>query len=218
MSRLYSAEGLDTVEAQHKKWRASTAPQLSNRYVPGEGCTTGSPIAFIFGEAPGATEDIKLRPFVGQAGIILRELMAVAGLFTGFTPHFGQSNCWLTNVVKFRPPGNKTPDETMINQVRRLLRPEWEAVGKPQIIVPVGNVALQALLGRKVSILAVAGQLMTVQSEHYNEKHCVWPMVHPSFALHAKRGREAIQQQLENDWHQLGRWLLRNGHIDGIKS
>ena len=202
----FSPEGLDAVERHHRRWRFRQASHLSERYVPGEGCDTGKPIAIIIGEAPGAQEDLKLRPFVGDSGLVLRELMASIGLFTGYTPHFGQSNVWLTNVVKFRPPGNRTPDEAMIEGVRHLLRKEWNAIGRPKVVIPVGGVALHAVLGYKASILAMAGELHTFTSRTTGDVHYVWPQVHPSFAMRSENAKQ-LQPLLERDWQVMGEWL-----------
>lgn len=214
--RPFDANTLAYVEERHNRWRSLNGGNLSKRYVPGEGCETGEPdcVAFIIGEAPGAHEDLKLRPFVGESGLVLRELMASAGLFTGYTPHFGTANCWLTNVVKFRPPGNATPDAAMIEEVSWLLRDEWTAVGMPQVIIPVGNVALQAVLGYKASILRMSGTLYKMESVHAQPQvHSVWPMIHPSFAIHqeGKQG-ERMRIMLEKEWSTLGTWLKEMGY------
>ncbi len=211
--RRMNLAALDDVEERHQRWRSHHAVQLSTRYVGGEGGVDqdgNAPRVFLFGEAPGATEDLRLRPFVGASGVVLRELMASAGLFTGFTPHFGAFNTWITNVIKFRPPGNRTPDEEMIMDVRHLLRAEWKAVGMPQVIIPVGGTALHALLGRKASILRHAGELMAMESVHaMPQTHSVWPMVHPRFALSEPK----MQPLLEKDWLKLGKWLRYQGYV-----
>lgn len=188
------------VEEASRAWRAASAPSLSERYVAGEG---DNPRIMIIGEAPGAQEDIRLRPFVGPAGRVLRELMAIAGIYTGFTPQFGEANCWLTNVVKHRPPKNRKPFEVEIDAMRPLLRKEWAAIGKPGIIVPVGGVALRAVLGRWVSITKVSGKPMPRRGRGLNS-FVVWPMIHPAYALRNK----GIQPVVERDWERLGEWLM----------
>lgn len=215
--RPFDADTMDKVERCYRTWRSTYGRQLSERYVPGEGCEKGEPscVAFIIGEAPGAQEDLKKRPFVGDSGLVLRELMAAAGLFTGFTPHFGTANCWLTNTVKFRPPGNRTPDSDMIKTVRNLLRLEWTAVGMPQVIIPVGSVALEAVLGHKASILRMAGELTHMDSQHARPQvHALWPMVHPAFVLRESndKTRARMQKLVEKDWTNLGSWLKEMGY------
>lgn len=169
-------------------------PELSDVYVPGEG---GNPIAFIIGEAPGAQELAKKRPFVGPSGQVLRQLMLIAGLVD--EPF--QRNCWVTNTVKFRPPMNRTPHWHEIKTFRDLLRAEWKAVGQPKIIIPVGAVALTAVFGLNhgMSILKVAGSVLhDADSTMY-----YWPMIHPSFGIRYPE----VRKQMETHWQELGEWI-----------
>jgi|SRR5882762_275659 len=197
-------DSLDDLADREKAARHTAfADDLSNVYVPGEG-NLDNPLAMIIGEAPGAQEEIKQRPFVGPAGQVLRDLMAAAELFTGTTPHFGDANCWLTNVVKFRPPGNRTPTLGEIRVFRTYLHTEWTLIGKPSVIIPVGGTALYAVLGKKVSILKTAGRPHKVHSRRSKQDFYVWPMIHPAFGLRNK----AVQPLMERDWGKLGEWLL----------
>lgn len=169
---------------------------LGSVYVPGEGAD--EPIAFVIGEAPGAVEVIRRRPFVGPAGIVMRMLMSRADLHaTGV-----DANCWLTNTVKFKPPRNRTPTDREIAAAKPFLRREWIAVGKPIVIIPVGKTALKAVTGRSVSILRVAGRMWERTARDGTVTY-VWPMVHPAFGLRNK----AVQPLLEKDWRKLGAWL-----------
>lgn len=172
-----------------------------SRYVEGEGSPV--PEAFIIGEAPGAEEDVAGRPFVGAAGKVLRQLMAMAGLFA--TPSGGVhiENSWLTNVVKFRPPKNAKPTDEEIKAFRPVLLEEWVVVGKPRLIIPVGGVALQAITGKKMSILSTAGKCHKYRARNGMEL-AIWPMVHPSYGM--RSGNEQLQELLEQDWINLGNW------------
>lgn len=214
-------DSLDKLAARHRKWRHQYS-ELSRAYVSGEG---DNPLAFIVGEAPGAQEEIRRRPFVGDSGIVLRDLMAIAHLHTkdwqhlcdacegvgnyamcgkcgGFPRQYGVANCWLTNVVKYRPPGNATPSPEMVESVRHLLREEWLAVGSPKLVIPVGAVALHAILGYRQSILAMAGRPFPYKSKQGLDM-VMWPMVHPSYGLK----NPSIQPAIEKDWINLQNWL-----------
>lgn len=197
-------DALDSIREKHQYWmiyqNSKFKAKLSNHYVGGEG---NNPRVMLIGEAPGALEDAKRRPFIGDSGLVLRELMALAGLFTGSTPHFGTANCWLTNVVKFRPPGNRTPTQQEIMSVRQLLRMEWIAIGQPRIVVPVGGVALQAIYGRKLSILGTAAKPRP-ETSSTRRRMIVYPMIHPSYGL---RGGKQVQDKLEEHWEALGAFL-----------
>lgn len=188
-------------------WRAALDTGLSERYVPGEG---DNPRVFIVGEAPGAQEDVAQRPFVGPAGRVLRDLMASCGIFTGETPHFGVPNCWLTNVIHFRPPGNRTPTQAEISVARMGLRDEWTAVGRPRIIVPVGGTALTAIMGERLSILHMSGKYILKDSRDGKQKLFVWPMIHPSAGLK----NNALIPHIEKDWSRLDGWLKRTGMLE----
>ncbi len=164
--------------------------ELSAAYVAGEG--PENPWVFVLGEAPGGVEDTRRSPFRGPAGIVLRQLIASVGLSD-------EGDCWITNVVKFRPPSNKTPNDKLIEAARPYLRREWRAVGQPKIIIAVGGVALRALFGtkRRISILKVAGKHIRIKGLD------IWPMVHPSFGIR----NPAIVPVLERDWDKLAEWL-----------
>lgn len=184
-----------------------------NPLIEGEG---DNPIALIIGEAPGAIEVVKKRPFVGPAGYVLRQLMAHARLYTHDVGHPGnpdwkvpewKANCWVTNVVKWRPPSNRTPTLEEIKAARPHLRREWVAIGRPDIIITVGSPALTAVLGRKSSILKRAGQMFShFDSEREPQSIVFWPMIHPSFGLR----NEHIRDTIESHWIRLRGWLANH--------
>lgn len=172
--------------------------ELSEVYVPGEG---GNPTALIIGEAPGAQEELHRRPFVGPAGQVLRQLMGLAGLHT---INSVGPNCWVTNVVKFRPPRNRKPYWVEVRKARPFLRAEWEAVGKPRVIIPVGGTALQAVTGRpNISILKHSGWMHAEVSRVDGDPLYVWPMIHPSAGLR----EPSLRGLMEKDWEKLAEWL-----------
>lgn len=196
-------DALDELARRHISWRASHT-ELSPVYVSGEG---NNPSVMLIGEAPGATEEIRRRPFVGAAGVFLRRLMASARLHTHdwqtkVPREYGVANCWLTNVVKFRPPSNRTPTADEIMSVRHLLRREWVAIGKPKVIVCLGGVSLHAIMGRRMSILAFSGNHFPIRSRD-GEEMIIWPMVHPSFPLK----ENSVRPIVEREWNKLGNFL-----------
>lgn len=94
----------------------------------------------LVGEAPGFREDEIRKPFAGKAGKYLDEALAEVGL--------PRESVFITNAAKCRPPENRTPTKTEIIRCNPYLQSEIEVVS-PDIIVPLGNVALQATLGVK---------------------------------------------------------------------
>lgn len=179
-----------------------------NRLVPGEG---GTPRAILIGEAPGATEAMHLRPFIGDAGQVLRQLMFLCGLSTVEAqidnPEYGgdwtKANCWLTNVVKYRPPKNRTPLWTEVLHARAELRQEYRFIGKPRLIVLLGGTALSAYYGRPMSIMKEAGRVRYKPSNVAAPRLAIWPMFHPSFGLRNPN----IRSTMENHWEHLAQWM-----------
>ncbi|MDB5802448.1 MAG: uracil-DNA glycosylase, 4 family protein [Rhodocyclales bacterium] len=96
------------------------------------------------GEGPGAEEDERGEPFVGQAGKLLDAMLEAASLKRG-------ENVYITNAVKCRPPGNRTPEAIEIATCRPYLERQIELV-QPKLLIALGRPAAQILLGRELSI------------------------------------------------------------------
>lgn len=111
----------------------------------------GSPrpeLVFV-GEGPGADEDAQGMPFVGRAGQLLTQMIAAMTL--------AREQVYICNVVKCRPPGNRTPlDDEMATCAPYLLR--QLAILRPKVIVALGRPAAQTLLATKVAISKLRGQ------------------------------------------------------------
>ncbi len=110
----------------------------------------GSPGAKVFfvGEAPGETEDLEGRPFVGQAGQKLDEMIAAMGL--------ARADTYIANVLKARPPGNRTPLAEEAARCGPYLVEQILAV-RPTVLVTLGGSALRFLLGVETGITRVRG-------------------------------------------------------------
>ncbi len=127
----------------------------------------------VLGEAPGAEEDREGRPFVGRAGQLLDKMFAAIGLArTSTEPH---SALYITNVLPWRPPGNRDPEPGEI----AMLLPFVErhiALVNPEVIVAMGNTPLYALTGGK-GILRARGTWTTALGKP------LLPMTHPAYLL-----------------------------------
>lgn len=135
----------------------------------------GNPAArvMIVGEAPGAEEDRTGKPFVGEAGRLLDRMLAAIGLARSAEEAAGA--VYITNVLPWRPPGNRTPtpDEMamMVPFVERHI-----ALANPEIVVLMGNTPCMALLGRQ-GILRMRGSWLEAAGKP------VMPMTHPAYLL-----------------------------------
>jgi uracil-DNA glycosylase family 4 len=105
----------------------------------------------IVGEAPGAEEDKRGEPFVGQAGKLLDNMLAAIKLKRG-------DNVYIANVLKCRPPENRDPHGEEVTQCDPFLKRQVELI-QPKLIIALGKFAAQSLLGSDDTIGAMRGKL-----------------------------------------------------------
>lgn len=135
----------------------------------------GNPAArvLILGEAPGADEDREGRPFVGRAGQLLDKMFAAIGLSR--TSPDAATALYITNVLPWRPPGNRDPEPAEIAMMLPFVE-RHIALVDPEVIVVVGNTPLFALTGQK-GILRARGNWTTALGKP------MLPMTHPAYLL-----------------------------------
>ena len=109
----------------------------------------------IVGEAPGAEEDARGEPFVGQAGRLLDNMLVAVGLKRG-------ANVYIANVLKCRPPGNRNPEPFEVEQCSPHLVRQIALI-RPKLIVAMGRFAAQTLLSTDASIASLRGRLFQYQ-------------------------------------------------------
>jgi len=110
----------------------------------------------LVGEAPGAEEDARGEPFVGQAGRLLDNMLASIGLArSGADP---ASAVYIANVLKCRPPANRNPDPSEVARCEPFLRRQVELVA-PHLVLVMGRFAAQSLLGTDATIAQLRGRV-----------------------------------------------------------
>ncbi|MBQ1371393.1 MAG: uracil-DNA glycosylase [Oscillospiraceae bacterium] len=126
-----------------------------------------SPILFV-GEGPGQQEDLQGEPFVGAAGKLLDEMLSIIDL--------GRDNCYIANVVKCRPPGNRDPKEEEQAACLGYLYEQIRLI-QPKLIVCLGRIAAGVLIQKEFRITRQHGQWI--------QKDGVWytAIYHPSALL-----------------------------------
>ena len=142
--------------------------------VPGEGPLNAE--VMLIGEAPGANEDKQGRPFVGQSGQFLEELLAAAGLT--------RAEVYICNVLKCRPPGNRDPAPGEIASCKDYLDEQIEIVD-PLVIITLGRYSMSRYFPN-LTISRIHGQYKRIDGRFYV------PMYHPAAALHQQALREVI--------------------------
>ena len=125
----------------------------------------------LVGEAPGAAEDETGLPFVGRAGALLDELLTEAGI--------AREAVGVANVLKCRPPGNRTPTRAEIGRCTGWLERQL-ALARPRIVVTLGGTAAAWAFGRAVRLADVRGRTHDTAAVRGAS---VFPTYHPSAAL-----------------------------------
>jgi uracil-DNA glycosylase family 4 len=169
--------------------------RLRTKVVPGEGAENAA-IMFI-GEAPGYNEDQQGRPFVGQAGQFLDRLLALINL--------DRRRVYIANVIKCRPPDNREPLPTEIQNCRHWLDSQIDII-KPKMIVTLGRYSMAPYFPGK-SISKIHGTAEKRDGVIY------FAMYHPAAALH----QQSLRQELEKDIQKIPVILAQNEKIQEIK-
>jgi len=130
------SDSLEKTAVSLQNCKACRLCEKRKNTVPGEGAP--DPLVMVIGEAPGADEDACGRPFVGKAGQLLDKMLASIGLSR-------ESNCFIANIVKCRPPENREPQPDEIAACSGFLESQIQSL-KPRYILCVGRLSSQALL------------------------------------------------------------------------
>ena len=169
------AEGAQTLAALEATVR-SFEGCLLKRTATNTVFADGNPAAavMIVGEAPGADEDRIGRPFVGRAGQLLDLMLAAIGL--------DRTSAYITNVLFWRPPGNRKPTPDEIAACVPFL---WRhiALARPKVVVMAGGTSASTLLGRSEGIMRLRGRWFDLPVPGLAAPVPALATFHPSFLL-----------------------------------
>jgi uracil-DNA glycosylase family 4 len=146
----------------------------------------GDPAAdlLVVGEGPGREEDLQGRPFVGRSGQLLDRLLREE-------LEMARSECYIANVVKCRPPGNRDPEPGEIAACRPWLEAQVSLIA-PRVILTLGNFSTRLLLDTKDGIRRLRGQVYPWVYPGGEAKASLVPTYHPAAAL--RSGGETLAQ------------------------
>lgn len=147
----------------------------------------GAPTAdlMIVGEAPGRDEDLEGKPFVGRAGRLLDKMLAAIGL--------GETKVHITNIVYWRPPGNRTPTPQEALACRPFLERQIELV-RPKIVVAVGGSAAKELFGVAEGIMRLRGKWREIAIGECKIQAIA--TLHPAYLLRTPAAKNLVWQDL----------------------
>jgi DNA polymerase len=137
----------------------------------------------LIGEAPGKNEDKKGMPFVGSAGKNLDKLLEEGGV--------RRENVYIANMVKCRPPENRTPKPDEIQACRPYLQKQIETT-KPSGVILLGKTAAEAILGRKVEMGKEHGTIVEKDGVRY------MIMYHPAAMIYKRTLKDTITVDFKN--------------------
>jgi len=183
VAELGERRSLEAVRAELGECTRCRLSEGRTELVFGDG-NPDADLMFV-GEGPGAEEDKRGLPFVGRAGELLTQMIE-KGL------EIARSDVYICNIVKCRPPQNRTPLPDEVSTCRPFLDGQIDAI-RPRVLVALGKPATSLLLGRDVAITQVRG------TWHEYRGIPVMPTFHPAFILrqYSRENRQLVWEDLK---------------------
>ncbi|WP_420597063.1 uracil-DNA glycosylase [Deinococcus sp.] len=168
-----NTEALTALEARNKSCAACDLRPGCTQVVVSDGNPEAKLV--IIGEGPGGDEDRVGKPFVGRGGQLLDQILKAVQL--------GRQDVYITNIVKCRPPGNRTPEALETETCTSLWLEPQLALLRPKVILSLGNTPTQYLLQTKSGITRLRGVWHRyVQRDSLYDAYLM-PMFHPAYLL-----------------------------------
>ncbi|MFT8244082.1 uracil-DNA glycosylase [Roseomonas sp. BN140053] len=177
------ADSLDALKAAMQAYEASLRDTATN-IVFSDGVAESG--LMMIGEAPGADEDRLGKPFVGVSGRLLDRMVNSIGLHR-------ERDFYLTNILCWRPPGNRTPTDAEVSLFLPFAR-RHIALARPRHLVLLGGTAAKALLGAKEGITRLRGRWMRLEVE--GQSIPTLATLHPAYLLRQPAAKRDAWQDL----------------------
>ena len=139
----------------------------------------------LIGEAPGNQEDIEGKPFVGKSGKLLDKILD----FINIT----RKNCYIINIIPWRPPGDKNPTAKEIKQCLPFVKKHIELV-KPDILVLVGSISAKSILDTDLGITKLRGEWHTYKDKKLEIPSL--PIFHPAYLLRRPTSKSLLMKDI----------------------
>ncbi len=181
-SSMDKKKQLDALYARYKSCtHCPLATQGRAQVVFGTG-SSNAQLMFV-GEAPGKDEDMQGFPFIGRAGQLLTKIIEAMGL--------QREDVYISNIVKCRPPENRTPLPIERTTCKELLLFKEIEIIKPIIICTLGAPATQGLLGDSIKISETRGII------HHFKNYPVLPTYHPAYLLRNPSEKKTVWEDMQ---------------------
>lgn len=169
-----SAATLEALREVFRAFEGCALRETATNFVFADGVPE-APVMLV-GEGPGAEEDREGLPFVGPSGRLLDRMLASIGLSRR------EGTVYITNVLPWRPPGNRSPTDGEIAVCLPFLR-RHIALAQPKILVLAGSVPARALLGAREGITRLRGRWRLLDIPPLAEPIPTLPTLHPAYLL-----------------------------------
>ena len=175
---LSSIDTLDGLRTALSQFEGCDLKRTASNLVFADGNPKAS--IMIIGEAPGRDEDRVGLPFVGKAGQLLDQMLGAI--------HLSREDVYITNILPWRPPGNRTPTVEETDMMRPFLNKHIQLIN-PDIILAVGGTSAKTILATTTGIMKLRGKLAHYDAGDKIERPLL-PMLHPAYLLRAPHHKQ----------------------------
>ena len=139
----------------------------------------------LIGEAPGNQEDIEGKPFVGKSGQLLDKILETINL--------NRTNCYISNIIPWRPPGNRNPTAEEISMCLPFIKKHIELVN-PKILLLVGSISSKSILNKNLGITKLRGEWHIYKEG--NIEVPALPIFHPAYLLRRPNNKSYVMRDI----------------------
>ena len=139
----------------------------------------------LVGEAPGNQEDIEGKPFVGKSGQLLDKILE--------TININRTNCYISNIIPWRPPGNRNPTTEEIGMCLPFIKKHIELVN-PKILLLVGSISSKSILDKNLGITKLRGEWHIYKEG--NIEVPALPIFHPAYLLRRPNNKSYVMRDI----------------------
>ena len=141
----------------------------------------------LIGEAPGNQEDIEGKPFVGKSGQLLDKILE--------TININRTNCYISNIIPWRPPGNRNPTAEEINTCLPFIKKHIQLIN-PKILMLIGSISAKSILDQTIGITKLRGAWHLYKDK--NIEIPAFPVFHPAYLLRRPANKAFIMTDMLN--------------------
>ena len=141
----------------------------------------------LIGEAPGNQEDIEGKPFVGKSGQLLDKILE--------TININRTNCYISNIIPWRPPGNRNPTAAEINTCLPFIKKHIQLIN-PKILMLIGSISAKSILDQTTGITKLRGIWHLYKDQ--NNEIPAFPVFHPAYLLRRPANKAFMMTDMLN--------------------